>query len=77
MRDSERVDEGELVDLLDPVADDAVDLARLNAGVVTRRQHRLAGKVELCAAQILGELGLADPGDRSAVPQPPRISHPA
>ena len=53
----------------------AVDLARVDAGVVTRGQHCLAGKVELNTAEILGVRGLTDPGDGGAIAQPLGIGH--
>ncbi len=51
--------------------DQAVDVARVQPGVVERRLDRLAGELELAAARLLGELGLADAGDGGAVAQRP------
>src|ERR1700742_4568771 len=49
--------------------DHAVDIARLQPGFIDCGFDRLAGELELTASRLLGELGLADAGDRRLVAQ--------
>src|SRR5262249_31220519 len=49
--------------------DEAVDVARLEAGIVERRLDGFAGEAQLAAARRLRELGLPDAGDGGAVSQ--------
>ncbi len=53
--------------------DEAIDVARREAGVVERGLRRLAGELELAASRCLGELGLADARDGGAAAQ--RAAH--
>ena len=56
--------------------DEAVDVARRQPGVVERRLHRLARELQLGAARLLRELGLADARDRGAVRGATRLTTP-
>src|SRR6185437_14293242 len=49
--------------------DHAVDVGGCQAGVVERGIDRLASQLQFAAAGFLGELGLADPGDRATTRQ--------
>ena len=55
--------------LVDGESDHAVDVGRGEPGVVERGLDRLAGELHFAAAGLLGEFGLADPGDRGFAAQ--------
>ena len=63
LRDADAADDRQLVVDVDGEGHRAVDVGGGEAGVGDGRRHRLAGELQLAAAGVLGELGLADADD--------------
>src|SRR5262249_13966213 len=66
-RDAEVARDLDLLARVHRERDEPVDVGRMQAGVVERRLDRFAGEPQLAPPRRLGELGLADAGDRGAV----------